>query len=101
MISKSILALSALAGAAYAATGETVTTSLAVTTINDNDGIGAGSNTYKFYSGTGTVADGWPALDDWFVLIFSTICKTSSRSILIYNSLGSRSATCSRPTRHT
>lgn len=68
MIAKSIIALSALAGAAYAQTGETVTVSeLAVTTVNGSDGIGAGSNTYTFYSGDGSVAAGWPALDDWFV----------------------------------
>jgi hypothetical protein len=66
MFAKSVVALSALAGAAYAATGETVTvTALQVTSIVADDGIGAGSNTYKFYSGDGSTADGWPALDDW------------------------------------
>ena len=66
MIAKSVFAITALAGAAYAATGETVTASgLAVTTINDEDGIGAGTDSYTFYQGDGTTAAGWPSTDDW------------------------------------
>ncbi|OKL58451.1 hypothetical protein UA08_06151 [Talaromyces atroroseus] len=66
MFAKSVIALSALAGAAYAATNETVTVSaLQVTSIVDDDGVGAGANTYTFYTGDGSTAAGWPALDDW------------------------------------
>nr|POE48309.1 hypothetical protein CFP56_75859 [Quercus suber] len=37
----------------------------AVTVINDNDGIGGGSNTLNPYSGDGSAAAGWPSLSDW------------------------------------
>lgn len=68
MIAKSVLAITALASAAYAVTGETVTASgLADTTIKDEDGIGAGVDSYTFYQGDGTTADGWPSTDDWWV----------------------------------
>ena len=38
---------------------------LAVTKINDNDGIGSGSDTYKMYKGDGSSGAGWPKLSDW------------------------------------
>ena len=38
---------------------------LAVTTINDNDGIGSGSDTYKMYKGDGSSGAGWPELSAW------------------------------------
>ena len=48
------------------ATGGTVSNgNVAVTTINDNDGIGAGSDTYTQYNGDGTTGDGWPAKTQW------------------------------------
>ncbi|RAO67263.1 uncharacterized protein BHQ10_003275 [Talaromyces amestolkiae] len=82
MIAKSVLAITALAGAAYAATGETVTASgLAVTTINDEDGIGAGVDSYTFYQGDGTTADGWPSTDDW--VSFSEMFEANTASMLV------------------
>ena len=65
---KSVLAITALAGAAYSAPVEIVTaSSVAVTTINDEDGIGIGVDSYTFYRGDGTIEDGWPSTDDWLV----------------------------------
>ena len=46
-------------------TGEVVDNDLAVTTINDDDGVGAGTTTYTYYTGDGSTTDGWPAVDDW------------------------------------
>lgn len=37
----------------------------AVYSINNNDGIGAGSNNYVYYSGDGSTGAGWPAMSDW------------------------------------
>ena len=37
----------------------------AVYTINNQDGIGSGSRSYKYYSGSGTPAAGWPAQNQW------------------------------------
>lgn len=34
-------------------------------TINNQDGIGAGSNSYNWYSGDGTPGAGWPAQNQW------------------------------------
>jgi hypothetical protein len=50
-------------------TGETVTNSaLAVTTINNNDGLGAGKDEYTFFQGDGSTGAGWPSHSDWYVL---------------------------------
>jgi len=38
---------------------------LAVSQINDNDGKGSGSDTYKMYNGDGSTGAGWPAQSDW------------------------------------
>lgn len=46
-------------------TGETVTGGAAVTTINNQDGIGAGTDTYITYSGDGSLQAGWPTLQQW------------------------------------
>lgn len=43
----------------------TVTGSAAVTSINNNDGIGAGSNSYTNYGGDGSAGAGWPSISDW------------------------------------
>ncbi|KAL1984649.1 hypothetical protein VTN96DRAFT_8775 [Rasamsonia emersonii] len=52
------------------ATGETVTNpNLAVYTVNDYDGIGAGTDSYTFYSGDGSTADGWPDQSQWVSFI--------------------------------
>lgn len=50
-----------------------VTGAAAVPTINNNDGIGAGSNKYKYYSGDGSTGAGWPAKSQWvsFVDMFN------------------------------
>ena len=42
-----------------------VTGSVAVSSINDQDGNGAGSDAYKFYEGDGSTGAGWPATTDW------------------------------------
>lgn len=50
---------------AIAATGEKVTNGAAVKTVNDNDGVGAGTDTYKQYNGDGSTAAGWPSQSQW------------------------------------
>ncbi|KAH8692284.1 hypothetical protein BGW36DRAFT_438298 [Talaromyces proteolyticus] len=66
MFSKIAIAATALAGAAYATTGETVTaTGLAVTAVNANDGSGAGTDAYTMYSGDGSAGSGWPDQSTW------------------------------------
>lgn len=65
MFVKAAVAVSALAGIAYAQTGETVTTGAAVTAVNADDGVGAGTDAYNVYSGDGSSGAGWPALADW------------------------------------
>lgn len=55
------------AGARILEAGETVTSSVAVTSINDNDGIGGGTDSYTMYWGDGSAADGWPTIDQWYV----------------------------------
>lgn len=47
------------------APGISVTAPAAVTSINDNDGIGGGSNTMTAYSGDGSSAAGWPSISQW------------------------------------
>jgi hypothetical protein len=37
----------------------------AVFIINDNDGIGAGSNHYQLYKGDGSKGAGWPTRSAW------------------------------------
>jgi hypothetical protein len=34
-------------------------------TINNQDGVGAGSSNYNFYSGDGTPGAGWPSQSQW------------------------------------
>lgn len=60
--------------------------SLAVTSINGDDGIGAGEDAYIFYKGDGSVGAGWPAADKWvsFSDMFEAnkaVMKTSCSSI--------------------
>ena len=45
----------------------------AVGSINNNDGIGAGSDTYRTYSGDGSQGAGWPTKASWvsFVDMFN------------------------------
>ena len=42
-----------------------VTGSVVVSSINDHDGKGAGSDAYKLYEGDGSTSAGWPASTDW------------------------------------
>ncbi|MCJ1443666.1 MAG: hypothetical protein MMC23_004166 [Stictis urceolatum] len=74
MLSKTLFLGAALATLATAAPttrmakrtqGQVVTGSAAVTTINDEDGVGAGSNTYNFYQGDGSTGAGWPDQSQW------------------------------------
>jgi hypothetical protein len=61
-----LLTSTALAGMALATTGEYVNNgNIAVYSINDYDGIGAGRDSYTFYSGDGSTAAGWPAKSQW------------------------------------
>ena len=47
-------------------TGEKVQNgALQVKSINNNDGIGAGSDKYVFYKGDGTIGAGWPSKSKW------------------------------------
>lgn len=46
-------------------TNGVVTGSVAVSSINDDDGNGAGTDAYKFYEGDGSTGAGWPATSDW------------------------------------
>jgi hypothetical protein len=60
------LSAAALVGAAYATTGETVTvSSLQVTAVNADDGVGAGADLYTYYTGDGSTGAGWPAQSNW------------------------------------
>lgn len=54
-----------LASLVYAASNEFVSNGNAVYSVNDYDGIGSGTDTYKFYSGDGSTAAGWPAKGQW------------------------------------
>lgn len=47
------------------ATKGSVTGSVAVSSVNDDDGIGPGEDAYNFYSGDGSTGAGWPAADTW------------------------------------
>ncbi|CAG8955343.1 hypothetical protein HYFRA_00011327 [Hymenoscyphus fraxineus] len=47
------------------ATGGVVQGSLAVNSIVNEDGIGAGSDTYRRYTGDGGPEAGWPAMNQW------------------------------------
>lgn len=60
------ISAAALVGAAYAQTGETVSsTALQVTAVNADDGVGAGSDVYNYYQGDGTTGSGWPDVSAW------------------------------------
>jgi hypothetical protein len=48
-----------------AAKGGVVSGGAAVTSINNQDGIGAGSDYYNFYSGDGSQQAGWPTKAQW------------------------------------
>ena len=52
-------------GLSILATGGVVTGGAAVSTINNQDGVGAGSDVYKLYSGDGSLAAGWPTEEQW------------------------------------
>jgi hypothetical protein len=65
MFVKAAVAITALAGIAYAQTGETVTTGQAVTAVNPDDGVGAGTDVYNMYSGDGSAGAGWPDVSSW------------------------------------
>ena len=63
-----------------------VTGSVAVSSINDDDGVGAGQDAYKFYEGDGSTGAGWPATEDWvsFTDMFEAnkaVMKTSCSSV--------------------
>ncbi|KAH8706017.1 hypothetical protein BGW36DRAFT_285615 [Talaromyces proteolyticus] len=61
-----LLSAAALVGVSYATTGETVTaTSLQVTAVNAEDGVGAGTDSYTYYTGDGSTGAGWPAASSW------------------------------------
>ncbi|KAH7053395.1 hypothetical protein B0J12DRAFT_55214 [Macrophomina phaseolina] len=47
------------------ATGGVVTSGAAVSTINNQDGIGGGSDTYRLYTGDGSLEAGWPTKEQW------------------------------------
>ena len=48
------------------ATGGIVTNpNLAVSDINNNDGIGPGTDNYRLYTGDGTTGAGWPDKGNW------------------------------------
>lgn len=47
------------------AEGGVVTGGAAVTTINNQDGIGAGSDSYTMYWGDGSLQAGWPTKEQW------------------------------------
>ncbi|PQE14038.1 glycoside hydrolase protein [Rutstroemia sp. NJR-2017a BBW] len=47
------------------ATGGRVTGGAAVTTINNQDGVGAGSDSYTLYLGDGSDHAGWPHKENW------------------------------------
>jgi hypothetical protein len=60
-----VLVTAALGGIALADPNEEVTSgNIAVYTVNDYDGVGGGTDSYTFYSGDGSTADGWPAKAD-------------------------------------
>jgi hypothetical protein len=64
------------------AAGETVTNSaLAVTSINNSDGIGAGSDSYNFYQGDGSTGAGWPDQTQWLVVSSQSINQSINHSI--------------------
>ncbi|RAL07946.1 uncharacterized protein BO97DRAFT_462245 [Aspergillus homomorphus CBS 101889] len=46
-------------------TTATVTGALAVKSINNKDGKGAGKDSYTMYTGDGSTGAGWPAQSDW------------------------------------
>ena len=56
-----------------------VSNSNAVTSINDSDGIGAGSDTYNFFQGDGSTNDGWPATTSW--VSFADMWATNSANM--------------------
>ena len=47
---------------------------LAVEDIEEQDGVGAGVDTYILYTGNGTVDEGWPDIDDW--ASFEDLCAS-------------------------
>ena len=42
-----------------------VTGAAKVPSINNQDGVGAGSTSYKYYSGDGSTGAGWPSKSQW------------------------------------
>lgn len=52
-------------GARILQAGETVTSSVAVRSINNKDGIGGGTDKYTMYWGDGSPSHGWPSTKQW------------------------------------
>lgn len=49
------------------ATTETVNGPVAVHSINNQDGVGAGKDQYIMYTGDGSTGAGWPPMSSWYV----------------------------------
>lgn len=45
---------------------EVVIGPLAVSLLDNADGVGRGKDTYKLYLGDGSTTDGWPAMSEWY-----------------------------------
>ncbi|QKX59671.1 uncharacterized protein TRUGW13939_06811 [Talaromyces rugulosus] len=76
------LSAAALVGAAYATTGETVTvSSLQVTAVNADDGVGAGTDSYSYYTGDGSTGAGWPDQSKW--VSFSDMFEANKANMLV------------------
>ena len=58
---------------------------LAVEDIKEQDGVGAGVDTYILYTGNGTVDQGWPNTDEW--ASFEDLCASfpSAKSLTLSN----------------
>ena len=56
-----------------------VTGSVAVSSINDQDGIGSGQDAYKLYQGDGSTGAGWPDIKAW--VSFDDMFKASKAAM--------------------
>ncbi|OJD38865.1 glycoside hydrolase [Diplodia corticola] len=61
-------------------TGGVVTGPVAVFSINNKDGVGAGADSYTFYRGDGSAGAGWPSKDKW--VSFENMWNTNKDQIL-------------------
>lgn len=65
--------------------GQVSNPALQTTTINNQDGTGAGTDKYHFYTGDGTTRAGWPSKDQWvsfedmFVIPIPARCHFDSK----------------------